>query len=665
MANYYNVTGYRRTGFNPMNRPFSREVFNDEWFRSPSNYFQVNGIAINRDDMSQITSIRLQGSVKDIKGDQNNEPNSTGAHGPGGPFYSWEEVDYIRLVRTGYPGDEDYVDISGYMDEPWNAPHDGGKLFIGYYFVTGLSAVSRTVTEIYLQMDYWVSLGGAEELEIESGAKVRGHITESEDASSFNLSGESIGLTEPLTTISNGYVATEDKGVYDIIVSAIDLTQYDQSDEIDGFIAQASNGQSVVFPAINAVNESTSIRTNIPTRTGSKPSLITVRDYGFFDVGNLKIKHNMSILYSAGQLELQDSYTVPKQWVLSLTDNEGRFDLISGNSIVSASPVHADIGDYPRKADYMFGQMVIYSLSSGNMNSQPFSMIEDDRIGMWSIPTPNGSPVARFLGIKGHPYEYDQSVSGITWIKKAIVMQGASGSMWSQINAQMNMSELERQRAQLSSNYQFDDRRHFGDMLRSYVNGGFAGLGMISGFGEGVGKSMMAGNPIPMLSESLNGLERASGILFDRARMQTNYNQSVANRSFTDQAMSLREQAVANSLSQSLSKSPFVSFIPDLNAAVFQPNGFGVQVVNTGANDRKRLKDYFKRYGYSGQYKPLTYENINVKRRVNYIEAQDVCIRHEYYPMRVTLHAAQILQNGVFFWNEKPNQEAFNDNPDN
>ena len=205
MANYYNVTGWKHTGFDYYNRPFSREVLNGEYFTSAHNYFQMNGVAVKRDDTAGLTYIDLQGSVKDERGTQVNPPNATGVLGPGGPWYSWEEVDYIRLVRTGYPGDEDFVDITGYQKDPWNAPKEG-KLYIAYYFVTGLEARARNVTRIYLALDEWTTMGASDELEIESGFKIRGHITEAEDASGYNLSPEAVSLIEPLETKSVGYV---------------------------------------------------------------------------------------------------------------------------------------------------------------------------------------------------------------------------------------------------------------------------------------------------------------------------------------------------------------------------------------------------------------------------------------------------------------------------
>lgn len=662
MANYYNLTGWKRTGFDVNNRPYNREVLEQDYFRQSGNYFTMQGIVVKRDDMRGVTWIELPGSVKDIIGQQENAPSQTGPFGPGGPFYSWEEVDYIRLVRNGYPGDVDYVDISGNVDDPWAAPHEGKKLFVGYYFVTGMTPTARSTTIVYLLMDEWLSMGGADELEIESGFKTRGHITESEDAAHFNMVPEPIGISEPLVTISNAYVNNEGNGEsYDVAVSAIDLAQYDDTDTIEGFVAQATTGQSIVFPAISAVSQNTIVQSVVPTVSGDVTRRVIIPDYGFFDVSNNIIKHNMSILYSAGQIELQDSYSVPRQYGLMVSDGRGAFTGIQNKVFHHAAPVSPDIGEYPRKADYLYGQVALYSLSTGSVNIQPFSEIEDYGVDVWALLTPSGSPVARFRKIKGRTYEYDCAVPGIPWVKKAIVMQGASGSMWNQISYALNKSEIERQNGAIARSRKFQDRmlnldqskidaREFTDVLST----GAAALGKAA-----------AGDTAGIASMFPTAVNTDLSRMFAQKELDIR-RQAITNaRDSENQGFRNRYRDNAVSFSQAEMSSPYVNFVPDLNAAMFQPNGFGVQVVNTTSKDRKRLKDYFKRYGYSGLYKPLTFSEINIKKRVNYIECSGALLRHEYYPMRVTMGAAEILNRGIFLWNEKPNQAAFDDNPDN
>lgn len=658
MANYYNVTGWKHTGFDYYNRPFSRDVLNGEYFTAANNYFQVDGVAVKRDDMEGLTYIDLQGSVKDSRGTQMNNPNSTGAHGPGGPWYSWEEVDYIRLVRTGYPGDDDFVDISGRQHDPWNIQTEG-KLFIAYYFVTGLKPLSRNVTRIFLSLDEWTTMGGSSELEIETGFKIRGHITEAEDAAGYNLAPESISTIEPLEVKSIGYVNDTPKyeGNNDIIVSSIDLTQYSEEMSIDAFVAQAASGQSMLIPALSSVSWNSHIACHVPTETGEvKTGDVIITDYGYFDATDVKVKHNLSILYSTGQLELQDSFSIPKQYGL-MTSVGGKYTQIENRKYENASPVKKDIGGYPRKADYIFGQEVLFSCATGDMNVQPFYDLVDDAVLTWAIVTPGGNPVARFKKIRSHSYEYDQSVNGMTWLKKAIVMEGASGSMWNQINNAFAQQSQNRAVAENKVANNVQTARFVSRGAEIAANAAI-GAGQIASSGISVENYLSGGE------ETWAAAQKVSDAVFQSVNMGIDVYADLKARKFKAQSLEQAQNQLNASLAQANFQAPYTNFVPDLNSAVFQPNAFGVYVVNTTAKDRKRLKNYFLRYGYNGLYKPLTWDEINVKQRVNYIQCEGVCLKHSRYPMRMTSQTSALLSQGLFLWNEKPNQAAFANNPD-
>lgn len=658
MANYYNVVGWKHTGFDYYNRPFSREVLNGDYFTNQDNYFQMKGITVKREDMDGIKWIDLPGSVKDITGDQVNAPNSTGSHGPGGPWYSLEEVDYIRLTRTGYPGDPDYVDISGNPEDPWNTVH-AGKLFIAYYFVTGLQPIARNVTRVFLQLDEWTTMGGASELEIETGFKVRGHITEAEDAAGYNLAPERINLLEPLELKDIGYIndAPAEEGNIDVIASSIDLTQYSEEPQIDAFVAQ-SGGQSAVFPAISSVSYKTDVQCNIPLEDGSVKTLnYDLVGYGFFDYENTKVQHNLSVLYSTGQLELQDSFSLPKQYIFA-TSADGRLVDIASREYQEPSPVKKDITGYPRKADYLFGSEVLFSCATGSMNAQPFHELADDAVSVWAIPTPNGSPVARFKKIRNHPYEYDQTVTGMTWVKKAIVMEGASGSFWNQLNNAFAQQTQNRAVAENQFANSVADYRYHGEEAQRTVDAAIA-------VGRTASSVVSGTNVLSGGKETWDAAQQVSAAVFDEYQAQLNRQAELQSRNFKADSLVQAQNQLTAQIAQQNVQAPYVNFVPDLNSAVFQPNAFGVYVINTSAKDRTRLKNYFRRYGYNGLYKPLTWDEINVKSRVNFIQCEAVCLKHSHYPTRMTAKTSALLSQGIFLWNERPNQSAFADNPDN
>lgn len=665
MANYYNVCGWKHTGFDYYNRPFSRDVLNEEYFLNPLNYIQMKGIAVKRDDMDGLQYIDLPGSVKDLRGDQQNAPNSTGTHGPGGPWYSWEEVDYIRLTRTGYPGDDDFVDISGNQHDPWNV-ETTGKLFVAYYFVTGLKPLARNVTRLYLLLDEWVTMGGADELEIESGFKVRGPITDAEDAAGYNAAPEQIGLLEPLTTIGHEVLAPAGGGSkkYEFIVSSTNLIQYDVSDSISGFVAQAVNGQSVVFPSITMAPKTGNIVLNEGAGGGTK-YYFPPAGIGFFDSSDPKVQHNLSILYSAGQLELQDSYTISDVWCKASTSG-GQYTSIVNNTYAVKPKVGKDIGSYPRKADYLFGQEVLYSTLTGNMCAIPFEDLTDDTVDMWAICTPSGTPYGRFRGIKSHPYKYDKCVQGMTWLKSAVVLQGASNSMWNQIANGFSQQTLDRSIAENKVANTVQTGRFIAQGAKLASD---AGIAVAQAAASGVSlKNIASGG-----KETIDAVALAADAAYNAANLGLDIYADVKSRQFREQSLEQAQNQLNASIAQQNAAAPYASFLPDLGRLAFSDDGlgagsdnrFGVYVINTSANDRQRLKNYFKRYGYNGLYKPLTWAEVNIKKRVNFIQCEGVCLKHSHYPLRMTTKTASLLASGLFLWNEKPNQAAFDDNTDN
>lgn len=659
MANYYNITAWKRTGFDYFNRPYSRDVLNSDEFLGESSYIQLDGIALDREPMEGITSIRLQGSVKDIKGTQQNDPNKTGSKGPKGPFYSWEEVDYIRITRTGYPGDVDFVDISGNQHDPWNAPHEGKKLFVAYYFVTGMRPRARNVTELYLAMDYWTTCGAADELSIESGFKIAGHITESEDATTYNLYPTNIGLLEPLEVKSTGYIEPgwSVSGNYDIIVSAADLTQYTNENEIPALVAQISTGQSTAIPQIITVQHKTNMTLQTPSEDGTLTDTLEVVDYGFFDSSNPTVQNGLSVLYSAGQLELQDSYSIPRGYLSASVTANGILNDFRNVVKETKCPVSPDITTYPRKADYLFGEIVLFSCSTGNMDIEKFYDVADNTVLTWAIPTPGGSPLARFKKIKDHKYPYDKTVSGMPWLKKAVVMQGASGSMWNQINNAFAQQTQERVVAQ-------NDKANLVQTERFLVRGAQTAANLGLSAGKAVSSGVSLKNLFSGGSEGIENIRSTVNAAADLANLGIDIQADYYSRQFRQQSLEQAENQIDAGLAQQEMKAPYTSFIPDLNVATFRPNTFGVYVVNTSTKDRERLKNYFRRYGYDGLYKPLTWDNIRVKENVNFIKAESVILKHEYYPMRVVRNAAAVLENGVFLWNKRPDQNLFANNPD-
>lgn len=652
MANYYNLRAWKRTGFDRMNRPYDRSVLTQSYFTDPSKYIQLKGIVVKRDDMSGLAYIDLQGSVKDIKGEQVNAPNATGPQGPGGPWYSWEEVDYVCLVRTGYPNDEDYVDVSGNVLDPWEIDVTGGKLFISYYFVTGLTPIARNVTRVWLEEDYWLTMGGASELEIETGFKVRGHITEAEDAAEYNTAAEPIGLIHPLETIAHETLEIPETGTdianNEFLVSSVDLLANSEDDNIAALTVTTSDGASYAIPKIQAATRAQNLALREP---GGNISYYAMSGQGVYNPANSKVLFNLTSLYSAGQLELQDSYIVPKKYLNQAQDVGGAYTVMM-NAVHEIVPkIAPDISEYPRKADYMFGQLVLYSDSVGTMDIENFSEVSDRTVQVWALIGASGTPYARFKTIKEHPYLYDKAIQGMPWVKKAITLQGASGSLWTQINSEMAQASNALAQANIDlANASADIQYKRNDPL------GLQGTGNIITQAVAAGVS---GQTPP------GAALKIAGSPFDYYNYQKDRELQLEARRFTQSAQDLKIAQTRQDYMRNMTGQPYVSFTPDISRCLFSDNGFNVYIVNSGAADRARLRHYFRRYGYSGLYTPLTWETINVKNKVNFIQAEGVVLKHHHYPMRDVQQTAALLEQGLFLWHERPNAAAFETNADN
>lgn len=664
MANYYNLVGYRQTGFNFYNRPTSREVMAKDEFYSSGNYFQMKGIQVNREDMAGITAIKVAGSVKDMRGEQINPPNETGKIGSNGPWYDWENVDYVRLSRTGYPGDDDYVDISGDMRRPWIT-----GVQVGFYFVTKVEATARNVTTLYLAYDAWTSLGGTDNLEIIELTKSQGPITDAEDAASFNLAQEPVGLIEPMVTKNFSWINREkiDQGTKDdfkFLVSDVDLTYYTE-DEAFELLNLKRDGEIVQNTSLPAVHQNGLVTKSMafPPETLNRVSTEIAK--GFFNPQHVRVIHNAELLRSIGVNSFSASYRVPSIYMSENESENGRYRVVSGIQNTGPLKIDDNFGSYPRKANYMFKKACIFNSISGEFNSQYIYDLEkgdydgsvptDYRYVIWSIPTPGGAPFCRFGRIKGHVAAYDQAVRGGTWYNEQITIEGASGSLLNSINASFQQQELDRQIEQAKVNNRITDERRGIAEERYAIN--TAGNIM-----NGLGNLAMPWS----LSQATTVVTGAANFYQDMREMTLNQNAEEYRRQFEAESFRQKQNEINFDLYQKNIEEPFVQFSQQLDAGSYSENIFGYYEIDITDNDKDRLSTYFKKFGYNGLYKKMVdWSELNVKQKVNYFRASSAHIKSNSYPWRYTQQIDQLLIDGCFFWNVKPSASAFDDNPDN
>ena len=648
MANYYNITGYRNTGFDPYNLPFSREVFSQPYFTDPNNYFQMNGIAVKRDDLMGLRYIDLPGSVKDLRGSQINAPNSTGTHGPNGPWYKLENVDYLRIARTGYPDDEDFIDISGNMSKPWET-----GIQVGFYFVTAVEPRARNVTRLYLELDVWTTC--SDKLKITNGFKIQGPITDAEDAATFNTSPENIGLIYPMQStdpklVSEEFSTTDGSA---IVVSPVDLLQYEIGETPYAIIAEAQSGEKETRALIKGINTQTLIA--LVTEPGeAQPPAYFDNSLGYYNLKSEKVKHNLNLLYSFGQLSLQNCYFVPPQFISGGQLPEDQISRLINSVNFYPSGIDKSFGTYPRKAQYFYRSAVLYNQASGEQNEQPLYNLENENIKIWALLTPGGYPIARFIGIKDCADPYSDIVKGTPWSTKALSLEGASGSVWSNINNSFNLQTQQLNEEKLSTqqkvnNLQLQNKQEDIDLQQNRNSFGIAS--------QIVGLDLLGA--AQNLQSSVHQTYTGQRDLNLEAAAQQKQNEYDAQALAQNRRM-LEVQAV-----QSVMASPSLYFSPDINLGNIFGFRFYVYTKKEDPKDNQRLRDYFLRLGYSGLYKPLTMNEINIKQKVNYCRCVNVSVIHPDFPARIINRISEILSRGVFFWNVKPNQSEFNNNPDN
>lgn len=648
MANYYNVTGYRNTGFDPYNLPFSREVFSQPYFTNPDNYFQMNGIAVKRDDLIGLRYIDLPGSVKDLRGSQINAPNSTGAHGPNGPWYKLENVDYLRISRTGYPDDEDFIDISGNMSKPWET-----GIQVGFYFVTAIEPKARNVTRLYLELDVWTTC--SDKLEITNGFKIQGPITDEEDSETFNTSPENIGLIYPMETTQPKLVS-EEFSVTDgsaIVVSPVDLLQYQIGETPEAIIAEAKSGEKETRALIKGIDTITRIGLKTETGESNSPAFFD-NSLGYFNLKSEQVKYNINLLYSFGQLSLQNCYYIPPQFIDTGQLPENRIQSLLNSVKFYPSGIDKSFGTYPRKAQYFYRSAVLYNQASGEQNEQPLYNLENENVKVWALLTPGGYPIARFIGIKDCADPYSDIVKGTPWSTKALSLEGASGSIWSNISNSMNLQTQQLNEEKLATqqkvnNLQLQYKQEDIDLQNEQDSFKIAG--------QVVGLDLLG---------AAQGLQAT---VFQTYSDQRDLNLEAAaqqkQNEYDAQALAQNRRMLEVQSVQSIMASPSLYFSPDINLGNIFGFRFYVYTKKEDPKDNQRLRDYFLRLGYSGLYKPLTMNEINIKQKVNYCRCVNVSVIHPDFPGRIINRIPEILSRGVFFWNIKPDQSAFSNNPDN
>lgn len=632
-------------------------------------------------------------------------------------YYLREDIDLPQIqVNDNYHNlaDVDYVKLTS---------NDVGSP--SYYYFAIPHAMAGGTTRLALQLDALTTMGGAGNLDYISGWQERGHIAKSEDALFENIAPEDWSPSQPLKNSQYQYVNT-DGGVtgvvhpandLQIIITNIDLIalgKYIASGVPKNIIEVIKGGtidpnnqdlidELMYIPKISSSEHHTVFR--MMSGTEGSSSLInmdslTIPNTCAYDVTNPIVRNGLDLLFSCGQLQLQGSYTIPKEYIiqsLSGTDmtyqgsvgspREGQYIEITGNlsfATISALPFEYTEGQYTPKNKKVFSMFRSYTLTnpaSGSMITLPVYELKKGNntapvVRSWSDPTSTGKPNAKFDTDLSANVPFSDVVSGSNWINNQLLMEGASGSLWNNLNASLNQQSIQRgfeqemYNAQVSlANAGMQDlaltRQKYTEQANFAVKTGASVAGLFAG---GAGGKLGAGVAVASIGNLATAGMAQENMYLNQAiaqqQLENQMNQIVENAKFSEQAyeQNVNENRVGLLKSNGV-VAPTPYFTPEPNLAMYGYNKFVIYETKLQENDLKSLDDYFQRYGYNGIHRKLEQACFNCRQYYCYVQAFDVNIKAVVsYGLRIRNRAIGQLNGGVRVWKVLPDAQYYETN---
>lgn len=610
-------------------------------------------------------------------------------------YHNLVDVDYIKLVSNDNP-------TTTY-----------------YYFASPRSAAGNT-TILDLELDALTTMGGAPNLSYISGWQARGHIPKNEDYLFDNIAPEDWSPSCPL--VCGDYVTIEQPSYnqsphptedLQIVITNIDLEKLGQTasqeniiNVIKGVVDSGGDVEETDMnvPLIEASENSTVFGMYVLEDTGGQPvntlTSLSIPNTCAYDVTNPIIRKGLDLLFSCGQLQLQGSYTIPKELVMggdkTVANPNGRYINITGFSymnILNEIPFIYAEDDYTvknNKCFSMFRSVTLSNISSGGTITKPIYETYFERfpnqpnVTVWNDPVSTGKPYAKFLSDWSSHIGFVDTVTGSPWINNQILMEGASGSVWNTLNASLTQQSIQRdidsehknhqyaktgllnQRSSLDLNYELQQR---GNLL-SLAGGGVGILGGIAALAVApeITAPIAVGAAVSGASGSL-GIARTQStkaIQQDLYNIQReNANNSLLQENYRDHFALEKFRQAANENKLGLIKAnsvvaPTTYFTPDYNLAMYGYNKFVAYETKLKKDDLISLDQYFQRFGYNGLHKPLTANSFNCRDYYCYVQAFDINLKSGTgYGMRVRNKAISQLNTGVRVWKVLPDAQYY------
>lgn len=597
-------------------------------------------------------------------------------------YFLRESVDLpVVRIRDSYDNlaDVDYVKI-----------YDRTSQQSTYYFATP-HAEAKGTTSLALVLDGLLTMGGAENLNYTSGWITRGHISAADDALFANVTPEDFQPSKPLIvdawTPVDSSEETEDP--LRIVITSVNLSALEGLSEHLVEIMQGMGADgvtpAVTTPLIRASAAGTQFRV---------PSVASSGVFGFYIPGMAAYNRNKSVvkdalskLFSAGQLQLANSYTIPGKWINTYSEDSasGLFTGINGHSEaleISESPFEY-MTVKNKKALALFRTANLISLASGDKMTAAIYDIRgaqeaNPHLRLWADPSPNGKPYCAFSYLQtgggagtGIDFPYARAVHGSQWPSDQLVLEGASGSAWNALSAAF----AKAQNAQAYESTIINNQQARGSLaerigVQSLIAGQWESQERLKGAGVALstGTAFASGDLTGGTSQLLGATGQLIGM--DAAAAQN----ALALNELSRQAEALNRQTDlarrqnimrANEIGMGEIKAnavtPTVLFTPEINLGYIGYNYFAYYETRLHPQDVAELDAYFQRYGYSGLHIPLAPEALRTRQYYNFVQAHDIGINSPR-GMRVRERGIEQLTGGVRIWHVLPDRNWYDVN---
>lgn len=513
-----------------------------------------------------------------------------------------------------------------------------------YYFVIGVNMTTPETAHVMLQMDYFTSAGGIDNITFLSGWCKRSH-TGMNDLFGNTLDepwmpSRDMVLEEPYYIIQD-----EDGGVqYTIVGSTVDLLQQERVAEVYESIATDLDS-AVTVPKISAIEEGTLCRMEIPDGLNGTIKDNKLPNCRLYNFAMLEVKDGVQAMRSLGiDNAITACYTIPLGFLAYTIPaggtNYSEITIRMRKHEASTLPYkYATPGFTIRntKVFNLYNQYQLLSICSGDGLDFEASQIYKSGdlwpdFTVFADPSPNGCPYIQPDYFEGRPNRpFSQCVQGMPWQNTPLSFSEKSGY--------------------LVDNQQFQRRAI--NPVNSY-------------------KQMVTNNTIRSVTGALdlvfggsqnNSDEGGNGLSLPSATGVANWGLGVYNNAKNEAAalQNLSNMRYDFNVAQNI-RIPEIAFPRDESIQVYVGNGFCVVQRHLHPSDAKKLDLFLTQFGCT-QDKKLEKQDFVNNQYFNFVQATGVNISSPV-GLRYRQGIISQLEEGVRLWHVLPNYDAMEYNPE-